>query len=66
MEKIALGTGHLTPLLLKKELEKIDPHPERVFVIHIKPQYSKAIKAELQRLKIKNLRLLRDGETIEV
>jgi ribonuclease BN (tRNA processing enzyme) len=66
MEKIALETGHLTPLLLKKELQKIDPHPERVFIIHIKPQYFKAIKAELRQLKIRNLRLLRDGETIQI
>jgi ribonuclease BN (tRNA processing enzyme) len=66
MEKVALETGHLTPLLLKKELRKIDPHPERIFIIHIKPQYFKAIKPELQKLKIKNLRLLRDGETIRI
>ena len=66
MEKIALGTGHLTPQLLKKELRKIDPQPERVFIIHIKPQYSKVIKPELQKLKVKNLRLLRDGETIRI
>ena len=66
MEDIAVRTGHLTPRLLKKEVLKIKPIPERIFVIHIKPQYFKTIKAELQRLKIKNLRLLRDGETIEV
>jgi ribonuclease BN (tRNA processing enzyme) len=66
MEKIALETGHLTPRLLEKEIQKIDPQPERVFIIHIKPQYLKAIKAELQKLKIQNLRLLRDGETIRV
>ena len=66
MEEIAIRTGHLTPRLLKKELLKIKPYPERIFVIHIKPQYFRTIKSELQKLKIKNLRLLRDGQTIKV
>ena len=66
MEEIAIRTGHLTPRLLKKEVLKIKPNPERIFVIHIKPQYFKTINAELEKLKIKNLRLLRDGKTIEV
>jgi len=66
MEEIAIRTGHLTPRLLKKELLKIKPYPERIFVIHIKPQYFKTIKSELQKLKIKNLRLLKDGQTIQI
>jgi len=66
MEEIAIRTGHLTPGLLKKEIFKIKPNPERIFAIHIKPQYFKTIQGELQKLKIKNLKLLRDGETIKV
>ncbi len=66
MEDIALRTGHLTPRLLKKELLKIKPHPERIFIIHIKPPYSKTVTAELQKLNIKNLRLLKDGQTIQI
>jgi ribonuclease BN (tRNA processing enzyme) len=66
MEEIALRTGHLTPRLLKKELLKIKPYPERIFVIHIKPQYFKSIKSELQKLRIKGLKLLKDDQTIEI
>ncbi len=66
MEKVAIETGHLTPSLLRKELLKIRPHPEKIFVIHLKPPYFKTIKTELQRLGIKNCRLLKDGEVITI
>ena len=66
MEQIALRTGHLTPGLLKKELSKIRPRPERICITHVKPQYLKTTKDELRRLGMKNLKLLRDGEAIEV
>ncbi len=66
MEEIAMKSGHLTPELLKKELPKIKHRPERIYITHLKPQYYKTIKRELQRLKINNLSLLRDGETIRI
>jgi ribonuclease BN (tRNA processing enzyme) len=66
MEEMAIKTGHLTPRLLKKELLKIGYYPEKICITHLKPQYFKIIETELNRLKINNLRLLRDGETITV
>jgi len=66
MEKVAIETGHLTPLLLRKELLKIKPDPEKIYVIHIKPPYFKTVKTELQRLKINHLKLLRDGQIVKV
>ena len=66
MEKVAIETGHLTPLLLRKELLKIKSHPEKIFGIHLKPTYFKTIKTELQRLKINHLKLLRDGQIVKV
>jgi hypothetical protein len=66
MEETAVRTGHLTPQLLRKELLKIGSLPEKIYVTHMKPQYLKIIKTELHRLQIDNLRVLRDGETIEV
>jgi ribonuclease BN (tRNA processing enzyme) len=66
MEEIAIRTGHLTPRLLGKELQKLKNEPEKIFVTHLKPQYFNTIRKELQKLKIKNLQLLRDGETINV
>jgi hypothetical protein len=66
MEEIAIRTGHLTPRLLKKEILKMKQMPERIYITHQKPRYSKAIKRELQKLNLKNLKLLRDGQTVEV
>jgi len=66
MEKVAIETRHLTPRLLKRELSKIKRKPERILVTHLKPQYAQSIKSELERLRIKNLKLLRDQETIEI
>jgi ribonuclease BN (tRNA processing enzyme) len=63
---LSLETGHLTPLLLKAELLKIKPVPERVYVTHIKPQYERIIKKELQELRIPGLRVLDDGETLDL
>jgi ribonuclease BN (tRNA processing enzyme) len=66
MEETALKTGHLTPQLLKKEILKIKYTPEKICVSHLKPQYFKTIKSELQKLKMNGLRILRDRETIEI
>ncbi len=66
MEKIALTTGHLTPRLFREEVLKMGCMPRRIYVTHTKPQYFKTIKTELERLCMRNLRLLRDGETIRI
>ena len=66
MEKMAMITGHLTARLLKKELSKIQPLPERIYITHPKPQYLETIRRELEQLRILNLRMLTDGETISV
>ncbi len=66
MKELAIKTGHLTPGLLKKEIEKMDPVPRRIYVTHLKPQYFKTIQSEIKGLGMKNLRLLRDGETLQI
>ena len=66
MEEMAINTGHLTPLLLKEELLKIKNMPEKICITHPKPKFLKTIKAELERLRIKNLKVLRDGDTIRI
>lgn len=62
----AIRTGHLTPWLLRMELSKMKYMPERIYVTHAKPRYSKTITSELKRLGIDHLRLLKEGESIEL
>ena len=66
LEEMAMMTGHLTPGLLKKELLKMKFIPERIYVTHLKPQFHKAISRELQKLRMKNLILLKEGDSIRV
>lgn len=66
MEKMAMESGHLTPQLLEKEISRMKRMPGRILVTHLKPKYAQVIKTELRRLRIKNLKFLRDHEVIEI
>jgi ribonuclease BN (tRNA processing enzyme) len=66
MEALALETGHLTPKLLKKELDKIKVPPDKILITHPKPQHLKTIRSEIKKLGISNIRLLKDGEVINI
>jgi ribonuclease BN (tRNA processing enzyme) len=66
MEDMAIKSGHLTPRLLKEELFKIQQMPEQICITHEKPQFSKTINNELNRLKIKNIKILKDGDIVRV
>lgn len=66
MEKTAIMTGHLTARLLKEEISAIKRLPEMICITHTKPQYFNTIKTEVVNLRMKNLRLLRDGDIIRI
>ena len=66
MGDMAIKTGHLTTRLFRDELLKIRKLPERIYITHPKPQYFKTIKAELQRLHLSHLSILREGQTIQI
>lgn len=66
MKEIAINTGHLTPQLMKEEIEKLAEMPQKIYITHIKPQYFKLIRKELKLLKIRNLKMLKDGQIITI
>ena len=64
LEKLALTTGHLTPSLLEAEIAKMSPPPEKIFIMHLKPQFVQEIETEIQALEHNNIEFLKDGEVI--
>jgi ribonuclease BN (tRNA processing enzyme) len=66
MSEMAAITGHLTSKLLKEEIRKIKQMPDRIYITHPKPQHLKVIKVELEKLNMKNLRLLKEGDVIKI
>jgi len=66
MEATARMTGHLTPSLLEKEIQKLEVMPERIFITHLKPQFGSAIERELRSLRLGNLHILREGEILTI
>jgi len=63
MVNIAMETGHLTPSLMKKELEKMKKIPPVIYVTHLKPQYYEEIKTEIGGMQIVNAIFLEEGKT---
>jgi ribonuclease BN (tRNA processing enzyme) len=66
MEDVAIKTGHLTPRLILKELQKMESLPEKILITHQKPQYLEQIHREIDALRIKNVKIIKDGETYEI
>jgi cAMP phosphodiesterase len=66
MIDIAKRKGHLTPLSLAGELEKLaDTEPE-IYLHHIEPIYRKIIRKEIAAIKDRNVSILEDGQRISI
>lgn len=63
MRELAVKTGHLTPEMLSQELKKLRQLPRKIFITHLKPQFSKKITEELHNLKVKQITLFKAGKT---
>jgi ribonuclease BN (tRNA processing enzyme) len=66
LEELALKTGHLTPALLQKELAKMKNPPQKIYLMHAKPQYVPELEQEIQGLALNNIRYLRQGEVLTI
>ncbi|MBI4824240.1 MAG: 3',5'-cyclic-nucleotide phosphodiesterase [Nitrospirae bacterium] len=66
MKDMAIITGHLTAGLFSGELKKMINIPERILITHPKPQYLKQIRKEIARLRMNNIRILRDGDEFDI
>jgi ribonuclease BN (tRNA processing enzyme) len=66
LEEIALQSGHLTPSLLGREIEKMKPPPPQIYLMHPKPQYLQEMEKEILALGRSGIRLLNKGEVLEI
>ena len=64
LERFARMSGHFTPALLEEEIRKMSRLPDTIFVMHMKSQFEREIRAEVRKLRRKNLGLLEDGDEI--
>jgi ribonuclease BN (tRNA processing enzyme) len=63
--KLAQISGHLTPALLKKEIQKMPVRPAKIYICHPKPVFRRTIEKELAGLKGVSLEILEDGMEIQ-
>ena len=66
MQEFAVKSGHLTPKLIVKELQKVGSLPGKVLITHQKPLYLKEIDREIEALRMKNMEIVKEGKTYEI
>ncbi len=66
LKKLALQSGHLTPSLLKGEIQKMSVMPKKIFITHPKTLYKKTIEKELNSIKGTVFEILDDGREIKI
>jgi len=66
MADMAALAGHLTSRLIGEEVRKIKHMPARICITHIKPQHLELVRAEIEKLGLPNIKLLKDGDVIEI
>jgi cAMP phosphodiesterase len=64
--ELAKVSGHLTPILLAREVVKLGRPDIPLYIYHLKPPYRALIVAELKRLNLPNLHILEEGQVIRV
>jgi len=63
MKDLAFTTKHLTPAMFFEELKKLKQPPKKIFITHLKSQFSDIITRELHDLKIKQITVLKEGKS---
>ncbi|MBI5583871.1 MAG: 3',5'-cyclic-nucleotide phosphodiesterase [Deltaproteobacteria bacterium] len=64
--RLARLSGHLTPALLRKEIEKMPAVPEKILICHPKPAYRRTIEKELAAIEGIPMEILEDGMKIRI
>ena len=65
LDGLATASGHLTPALMQRELDKITPDLP-IWVFHIKPQFYQETAEELARIDPSRIQILEQGKTYTI
>jgi ribonuclease BN (tRNA processing enzyme) len=66
LQDVADVSRHLTPQTLAVELNKLPVQSPQILITHLKPQYRQEVIRELRKLKGRRLRVLRDGDVLQL
>jgi len=66
LQELADLSRHLTPQTLAKEVEKLGNPSVPILVTHLKPQYREEIIKELEKIKGCCLKILKDGDSLQL
>jgi ribonuclease BN (tRNA processing enzyme) len=66
LQQVADVSRHLTPRTLARELDKLAMQSPRILITHLKPEFRQEVISELHKLKGHRLRVLRDGDVLEL
>lgn len=65
LQKIAEVSGHLTPNLLSKEIDKLTRNV-KIYIYHLKPLHKETLEKEIAELKIPNLEIVQQDALIKI
>jgi ribonuclease BN (tRNA processing enzyme) len=66
LQDVADVSRHLTPQTLAKELDKLAMKTLQILITHLKPEFRQEVIRELRKLKGHRLRVLRDGDVLQL
>jgi cAMP phosphodiesterase len=61
----AYRSGHLVPLTLKSELQKLNNPHTPIFIFHLKPRYLEAIRKEIEEIGNPNITILEPEDSLK-
>lgn len=66
LQDVADVSRHLTPRTLAHELDKLALKSAQILITHLKPEFRQEVIRELRKLKGHRLRVLRDGDVLQL
>jgi ribonuclease BN (tRNA processing enzyme) len=66
MQSIADKTGHLTPVTLAQELDKLKNAKPEIYIYHMKPPYAEEISREIAAIQNRKIHIIEDGQFIRI